>query len=95
MVSPKKRPNKPLSAQNSPAGSSRYTPSAKRQTTHSTVDDAGNKAAATEVPTLIPHPPTSCEPWHFFWCDGHQDWHHHDEFVVTAIQRTLASGESQ
>jgi len=37
----------------------------------------------------IPRPPSTCQPFHFYWCDGHQDWHHHDEFVVTAIQRTL------
>ena len=39
---------------------------------------------------VIPRPPDTCQPWHFYWCDGHQDWHHHDEFVVTAIERTMA-----
>jgi hypothetical protein len=38
----------------------------------------------------IPRPPKSCQPWHFYWCDGHHDWHHHDEFVVTAIERTMS-----
>jgi hypothetical protein len=38
----------------------------------------------------IPRPPNSCQPWHFYWCDGHDDWHHHDEFVVTAIERTMS-----
>lgn len=37
----------------------------------------------------IPRPPTSCQPWHFYWCDNHNDWHHHDEFVVTAIERSM------
>ena len=37
----------------------------------------------------IPRPPDSCQPWHFYWCDGHNDWHHHDEFVVTAIERSI------
>ena len=37
----------------------------------------------------IPRPPESCQPWHFYWCDGHDDWHHHDEFVVTAIERSM------
>lgn len=37
----------------------------------------------------IPRPPSSCQPWHFYWCDGHTDWHHHDEFVVTAIERSM------
>jgi len=39
----------------------------------------------------IPRPPSSCQPWHFYWCDGHTDWHHHDEFVVTAIERSMGS----
>jgi len=42
----------------------------------------------------IPRPPSSCAPFHFYWCDGHNDWHHHDEFVVTAIERTLSQGSS-
>jgi hypothetical protein len=37
----------------------------------------------------IPRPPGSCQPWHFYWCDGHNDWHHHDEFVITAIERSM------
>ena len=41
----------------------------------------------------IPRPPSSCQPWHFYWCDGHDDWHHHDEFVVTAIERTMGTGQ--
>ena len=41
----------------------------------------------------IPRPPDGCAPFHFYWCDGHQDWHHHDEFVVTAIERTMAQAE--
>lgn len=40
---------------------------------------------------MIPRPPQSCQPWHFYWCDGHNDWHHHDEFVVTAIERSMAA----
>ena len=39
--------------------------------------------------TKIPRPPDSCAPWHFYWCDNHNDWHHHDEFVVTAIERSM------
>ena len=41
----------------------------------------------------IPRPPSSCQPWHFYWCDGHNDWHYHDEFVVTAIERTMGLGK--
>jgi len=41
----------------------------------------------------IPRPPSNCQPWHFDWCDGHDDWHHHDEFVVTAIERTMGSAQ--
>jgi hypothetical protein len=37
----------------------------------------------------IPRPPSTCQPWHFYWCDNHNDWHHHDEFVVTAIERSM------
>lgn len=37
----------------------------------------------------IPRPPTSCAAWHFYWCDNHDDWHHHDEFVIEAIQRSM------
>ncbi len=42
----------------------------------------------------IPRPPAGCQPWHYYWCDGHDDWHHHDEFVVTAIERTMGSGQN-
>lgn len=41
----------------------------------------------------IPRPPDTCQPWHFYWCNNHSDWHHHDEFVVTAISRTMAQGQ--
>lgn len=37
----------------------------------------------------IPRPPSGCQPWHYYWCDGHDEWHHHDEFVVTAIERSM------
>ena len=47
-------------------------------------------AAEPPAEGYIRRPPSSCQPWHFYWCDGHNDWHHHDEFVVTAIQRTLS-----
>jgi len=30
-------------------------------------------------------PPRTCAPWHFYWCDGHNDWHHHAEDVVEMI----------
>ena len=46
-------------------------------------------AAADAGAGSIPRPPSSCQPWHFYWCDGHGDWHHHDEFVVTAIERSM------
>lgn len=42
----------------------------------------------------IPRPPESCQPWHFYWCNNHEDWHHHDEFVVTAISRTMQQGNT-
>lgn len=41
----------------------------------------------------IPRPPSACQPWHYYWCDGHDDWHHHDEFVVTAIERSMGSAQ--
>lgn len=34
-------------------------------------------------------PPRTCEPWHFYWCDGHNDWHHHTEDAVDAIATSL------
>lgn len=37
----------------------------------------------------IPRPPSTCDAWHFYWCDNHNDWHHHDEFVIEAIQRSM------
>jgi hypothetical protein len=43
----------------------------------------------------IPHPPNSCQPWHYYWCDNHNDWHHHDEFVVTAIERSMGSPQEK
>jgi len=41
----------------------------------------------------IPRPPDGCPPWHHYWCDGHNDWHHHDEFVVTAIERSMGAAQ--
>lgn len=50
-----------------------------------------NPAPATEVPQWIAAPPrTGCPPWHFYWCDGHDDWHHHTEPAVRAIEATIA-----
>lgn len=75
MVTPKKRRNN----RSEKRAATRYTPPGA---------DAGSGSGATTRGT-IPRPPDSCPPWHFYWCDGHDDWHHHDEFVVTAIQRTI------
>lgn len=44
---------------------------------------------------MIPRPPNSCAPFHFYWCDNHTDWHHHDDFVVEAIERTLQQQAQQ
>lgn len=44
---------------------------------------------ATPSTGSIPRPPDTCAPFHFYWCDNHNDWHHHDEFVVTAIERSV------
>jgi len=79
MVSPKKRRNG-TGNRSEKRASQRYTPPGS---------DGGVAAAAGGS---IPRPPSSCAPFHFYWCDGHNDWHHHDEFVVTAIERTLQQG---
>lgn len=80
MVTPKKRRN------NGKAGGSR---SNKRASQRYTPPAPGGQEP--DLRASIPRPPSSCAPYHFYWCDGHNDWHHHDEFVVTAIERTLSS----
>lgn len=42
----------------------------------------------------IPRPPSTCQPHHYYWCDGHNDWHHHDEFVISAFERIMAQGQA-
>ncbi|MEM7092427.1 MAG: hypothetical protein AAF567_05460 [Actinomycetota bacterium] len=81
MVSPKKRRNS--NSRSEKRASQRYTPPADPATLE------------PEVRATIPRPPSSCAPYHFYWCDGHNDWHHHDEFVVTAIERTLQQQQQQ
>jgi len=77
MVEPRKRKNR-----SGNRASQRYTPPG---------DGAGSGGGSEPASSdYIRRPPSSCQPWHFYWCDGHNDWHHHDEFVVTAIQRTLS-----
>jgi|GEM_PF-1545689 len=66
--------------------------SQNRATQRYTPPGTANAAPATES---IPRPPSTCQPFHFYWCDGHNDWHHHDEFVVTAIERTMAQPAPQ
>jgi len=34
-------------------------------------------------------PPRTCAPWHFYWCDGHNDWHHHADNAVAAIEASF------
>lgn len=75
MVTPKKRRN----SRSEKRASQRYTP-----------PGSGGPTGGVGGDEMIPRPPSSCAPFHFYWCDGHQDWHHHDEFVVTAIERTLS-----
>lgn len=65
--------------------------SEKRATQRYTPPGGGPDAGASGQ--TIPRPPSSCAPFHFYWCDGHNDWHHHDDFVVTAIERTLQQGQ--
>ncbi len=77
MATPRKRKN---SRTENRAGQ-RYTPPGNG------AGDAGSGGGS------IPRPLSSCQPWHFYWCDGHDDWHHHDEFVVTAIERTMGLGQ--
>jgi len=77
MVSPRKRKN----SRTENRASQRYTPPATQP------------AASSAAGGSIPRPPSSCAPFHFYWCDGHSDWHHHDEFVVTAIERTMAQSQ--
>lgn len=48
-----------------------------------------------EMGQAIPRPPGGCQTWHYYWCDGHSDWHHHDEFVVTAIERSMGAGNQE
>lgn len=79
MVSPKKRRN----SRSEKRANQRYTPPG---------EGGGSAGGATGT---IPRPPGTCAPFHFYWCDGHNDWHHHDEFVVTAIERTMAQGQAQ
>lgn len=74
MVTPKKRRDNRTDKR----ASQRYTPPQSEGSS-----SAGSGAAE------IPRPPDTCQPWHFYWCDGHNDWHHHDEFVVTAIERSM------
>lgn len=35
-------------------------------------------------------PPRTCAPYHFYWCDGHNDWHHHTEEVIDSIEASFA-----
>ncbi len=72
-------PKKRKNSRSEKRASQRYTPPGQA---------GGGSGGST-----IPRPPDSCAPFHFYWCDGHNDWHHHDEFVVTAIERTLAHGQ--
>ena len=62
--------------------------SQRRASQRVTPPKSAQPAADVEV-TYIPRPPESCAPYHWYWCDGHEDWHHHDEFVVTAIERSF------
>ena len=80
MVSPKKRRN----SRSEKRANQRYTPPG--------VGAGGGSAGGGAT---IPRPPSTCAPFHFYWCDGHNDWHHHDEFIVTAIERTMAAGGNQ
>lgn len=80
MVTPRKRRN----SRSENRASQRYTPPGN--------DSQGGEPALSES---IPRPPSNCQPWHFYWCDGHTDWHHHDEFIVTAIERSMAAGGNQ
>lgn len=78
MVTPRKRRN----SRTENRASQRYTPPSD------SADTAISGSGAT-----IPRPPGGCPPWHYYWCDGHDDWHHHDEFVVTAIERSMGSAQ--
>gem|GEM_PF-735968 len=53
------------------------------------------EGAEPDMRQSIPRPPSSCQPWHFYWCDGHNDWHHHDEFIVTAHRHRAINGSRQ
>lgn len=80
MVTPRKRKN----SRSENRASQRYTPPGNGA--------AGNGSGGDE---RIPRPPAGCQPFHYYWCDGHNDWHHHDEFVVMAIERSMGAGGNE
>lgn len=42
------------------------------------------------VTEYVPAPPAGqCPAWHYYWCDGHEEWHHHEEPAVNAILESL------
>lgn len=57
----------------------------------SRVTPKGTQPAGGRQPnSWVAAPPRGqCPPWHFYWCDGHEDWHHHTEDVVGAIAHSL------
>ena len=59
-------------------------------------DDDGTPQSAPAQPATglrqtVPRPPGAgvCPPWHYYWCDGHDEWHHHEEPVVDVIAASL------
>lgn len=49
-----------------------------------------------DVTEYVPAPPAGqCAAWHYYWCDGHEEWHHHEESAVTAILASLTPESGQ
>lgn len=50
-------------------------------------------APPAELRTTVPRPPGAgvCPAWHYYWCDGHDQWHHHEEPAVDAIAASMTA----
>lgn len=50
---------------------------------------AAQRGTAPDTRTIPAPPENQCEAWHYYWCESHQEWHHHDESAIEAIQASL------
>jgi len=51
--------------------------------------DGSSPGGAPTGGAWVAAPPRTCTPYHFYWCDGHNDWHHHTEEVIDAIEASF------